>query len=52
MKKSFSKKIILPIGSVNWNTMNLKVNFLQEREVQLGEWRKIDKTLTYNLKCT
>lgn len=51
IKNSISKEIILPIDSVNWNRMSLKVDFIEARDIQLGDWRQIDKKLACNLKC-
>lgn len=50
IKNSNGKEIIFPLDSVNLNRMSPKVDFIQERDIQLGDWRQIDKKLAYNLK--
>lgn len=39
------------MNSINWTRMSLKVDFIQERDIKLGEWTQSDKKLTYNIKC-
>lgn len=49
-QEQISKEIILSIDNEHWNRMSFKWDFVQERDMQLGNWRQIGKKVAYNLK--